>query len=500
MRGRGRSHRVLRRSLQLGVLVFVVYAAMGSHWRNYKLAHNHPRLVGMIEGEFWGKLYAWNENLLGFFGESFQSSLAFIGMPWSGRIAGLDTADPMLVVAQVVTRGPEVSASLGWLLVIPFVLAIVLGKVFCSHLCPMRLCFDLGQGVRKGLLRLGVPLSERRSEERLGAFVTLGGLLATFIAGPAVWLFVLPYVGLSASIFLAITLGSVGVLVALPLFWFAVDVLFAPGYFCHNLCPTGFVLESLGRFAPLRVRRHDSQGGALPSCPGQCNQCEVACAFSLRPKENLNMPACNRCGACVAACPTAKLSLRLRVLPMVGALLLVAQVASAHHNKGLPHYGYYENYPQLPVEEYVAFDGPWEMGAVLFNFQGLDRRTADTPNDVKIHLYLYDDRVGSAYTGPLEVEIRRKGEVVATFSRMAVDEEAVYTTRETLPSSGDYQLVALVGDEEVKLPFHVDLASDRIRWGWVATFTLPVLALFAIAFVGRKRGRFRRKRRVAWAS
>ncbi len=126
----------------------------------------------------------------------------------------------------------------------------------------------------------------------------------------------------------------------------------------------------------------------------------------------------------------------LLLVPLTGA-----GPAWANHNKGFPHYGYFENYPQAPVEEYVVIDGPWEMGAVVFNFQGIDRRKADTPNDVKIYLYLYDDRTGSAYDGPLTVEIRSDGEVVSTFERLQVDEEAVYSTRETLPRSGDYELL-----------------------------------------------------------
>ncbi len=138
-------------------------------------------------------------------------------------------------------------------------------------------------------------------------------------------------------------------------------------------------------------------------------------------------------------------------------------------------------------------DGPWEMGAVVFNFQGLDRRTADTPNDVKIYLYLYDDRTGKAYEGPLEVEIRNDGEVVATFDRIQVDEEAVYSTRETLPRSGDYELLARVGEEEVSLTFYVDLSSDRLPLEWIAGIGGSAALLIGLAALGRRRRRRRRR-------
>ena len=211
------------------------------------------------------------------------------------------------------------------------------------------------------------------------------------------------------------------------------------------------------------------------------------------------MSACDRCGRCVSACPTDKLSRGLlQIVAILVVLLLVpltsAGTAEANHNKGLPHYGYFENYPQTPVEEYVVIDGPWEMSAVVFNFQGIDRRTADTPNDVKIYLALYNDRTGSAYVGPLEVEIRIDGELVSTFERAQVDEEAVYSTRETLPHSGDYELLARVGNEEVSLTFHVDFASDRLPLEWIAGIGGSAALLIGLASVGRRRRRRRKKR------
>ena len=181
---------------------------------------------------------------------------------------------------------------------------------------------------------------------------------------------------------------------------------------------------------------------------------------------------------------------------MLLALVLWPHDAVANHSKGLPHYGYFDNYPQVPTEEYVAVDGKWEMGVVLFNFQGYDRRTSNTPNDVKIYLYLYDADAGANYTGPIDVEIRRNAEIVSSFRRVTVDEESVYATRETLPSSGDYQLaVRPKGEREIVLPFHVELASGGIPWRWITGLGLPAIAVLSLAIFGRTR-RFRPRRPV----
>ncbi len=494
---------LLRRSLQLGVIALMIYAAFGGPWRNYKLAHNHRRLVSLIEGPVWGTLYGINEDVLALVGEPARVSLGFLGFPWSARVFGLETADPSMVLANTIqtrTFRPEL-----WLgLIVPLLVALILGKVFCSHLCPMRLLFELGQGVRRGLERLGVELPELRSRNRWGGWVLAGGLLATLTSSAVVWLILLPYASFGASLSLMVTTGTLSGLAAVVAGWWLLDLLAAPGYFCHNLCPTGFLLETVSRFSLLRLRKVDD------ACPPSCDLCHRTCPYGLEPALKRQHPACDNCGRCVAVCPGQRLVRRIDLVALkrhkraavaagIIALALAPAPAQAHHNKGLPHYGYYENYPQVPTEEYIDFVGRWEIGTVIFNFQGYDRRAADTPNDVKIFLYLYDLEADQAYAGPLAVEIRHKGEVVSRFDRLQVDEEAVYSTRETLPVSGNYELVAFVegegGAEQVPLRFYVDLHGGRIRWGLIAALGAPVALIFWLALFGRRRRRRRKLRK-----
>ncbi|MDD9942988.1 MAG: 4Fe-4S binding protein [Myxococcales bacterium] len=485
--------RFIRRLLQLSVVAFVVYTALGGPFRNFKLAHNHRRLVGLMEGDLWAFLYGANEDLLALAGDAYRASFAWLGFPWAARVAGFDTVDPLLAASLGLQSGSLPASTLASL-VIPVSIAALLGKVFCSHLCPMRLLFEVGALVRRGLTRLGVelPAVPPNAGGRLGGFVLLGGLLASLSAGTAIWLFVLPYVSLSAGIFLAITAGTTAGLGLVVLFWFLVDVLFAPGYFCHSLCPTGFLLEQLGRLAPFRLKKQ----GAEP-CPANCSACQKACPYNLYPREETHRPACDNCGQCASVCPSHRLSRRFS-LPLISAATVAIWVVSsgpalAHHNKGLPHYGYFKNYPQVPTEEYIRIAGRWEIGATIFNFQGLDRRTADTPNDVKIYLYLYDLVADAAYVGPLAVELHHEGRVVARFERLEVDEEAVYSTRETLPESGEYALVALVGGpqptDRVVLPFFVDLHGDGIGFATLALTATPFMLVFGLALLGRRRRR-----------
>ena len=480
----------MRKALQLSVVAFIAYAALGTLWRNYKLAHNSSRLVGLMHGETWGRAYRLNEDFLLLMGEdTAHQSTQFLGFPWAGRIAGLDTADPILAVSLALRDGaPPLQILLALLL--PLGLALVLGKVFCSHLCPMRLAFELGELVRTGLKRLRVPLPEVVSDTRLGGWVLVGGSLATLFAGTAVWLLILPYTSLAIGMFSAITTGALSVAWVVVLLWWVIDVLFAPGYWCHNLCPTGFLLEMVGRFSLLRLVKR-----GIEECPKSCNLCERACPYRLRPKHREHRPACDNCGRCASVCPSQRLVRKLPVLAFALAWLAFPGGASAHHNKGLPHYGYYENYPQVPTEEHVEIQGRWEIGATIFNFQGYDlRQTSDTPNDVKIFLYLYDLENDENYTGPVDIEIRRDGEVVARYDRTEVDSESIYSTRETLPETGEYELVCLFEGNEASLRFYVDL-NDGLSWSTIAMIVFPVLLVFGLAVKGRSRRTRRRRRR-----
>lgn len=485
---------LLRRGLQLSVLAFVAYAAMGGMWRNFKVAHNSARLVGLMEGDSWATAYATNEDALSVWGEEpYRASFDFLGMPWAATVFGVETADPILAGAHVLSTGALVPglllAALG-----PLVLAFFLGKVFCSHLCPMRLAFELGQIVRGGLLRLRVPLPRFRSSWRLGGWVLVGGLLATVLSSTAVWLLVLPYVNLVAGLFLLLSTGTAAGLLTVVVGWWLVDVLVAPGLFCHTLCPQGALLEQVGRWSWLRLRKRP-----VPPCPTKCHVCAVVCPYGLSPRRGDHRPACDNCGQCVSACPEGKLYRRLHLPVLAAALaaMLWPAAAQAHHNKGLPHYGYFENYPQVPTQELIVVDGRWELGATVFNFQGYERHDSDAPNDVKFFVYLYDLQADQSYDGPVEFELVLDGETVATFTRETVDEELIYSTRETLPRTGDYVLRAHITDPSrpgtAELPFFVDLQEDAVPWGWILALVLPLVPLLGLAVLGRTR-----KGRARW--
>jgi ferredoxin-type protein NapH len=482
--GRGRYTQVLRKTVQVASLSFVGYAAISSYWRNYKVAHNQARLVELMTNAFWGKAYAMNEKVLSFFGDPMAVSDGFLGGPWAAHVAGIPFVDPLSVAALLAGGNvPPSAALLG--AAIPLVLAALLGKVFCSFLCPGRLLFEVSSALRFLLARAGIPVASV-AVPRIGLGVAVGSVLFAAGAGAGIFHFVLPYLAVSATLHQAILGGAVTGIAGWTVTLLLVDTLIAPGQFCHSICPTGAVLEAVGRRPALRV---ETDGSA---CPPHCTLCQRACPYGLFPGRGNHQPACDACGRCTPVCPEDKLSHRLvapghRRLPVLAALavLLLPLSASAHHNKGLPHYGYFENYPQVPTDEYVQIDGRWESGATVFNFQGLQRRTSETPNDVRIFAYVYDLQKDEGYEGVMSLTVLHKGEEVDSFARMEPNEEAVYVVRVALPSSGDYDL-RFEGEDEGKpwsttLPFRADMAADAVNWALLGGLGVVVFAVFVLA-------------------
>ncbi|MCP4804273.1 MAG: 4Fe-4S binding protein [Proteobacteria bacterium] len=289
-----------RRFCQVTSLTFVAYAAISLHWRNAKVSHNQDRIVGLMNGEHWGRLYGWNEDLLSLFGRPEEVSNEFLGMPWSATIAGVTFTDPLSVVGLLVQgEVPATAMLLGAL--IPLAVAVVAGKLFCSFLCPARLVFEIGNLVRMGLVRIGLHLPALRLP-RVGLWIALGVVLASASAGLATFHVVLPYLALGSGIAMYLTLGTVSVAAWVFLGMLAVDVFVAPGQICRALCPTGAVLEQLGRAAPLRVDKLEKT-----DC-GSCTLCTRVCPYGLDPGREQHHPACDACGRCTLVCPAEKLA------------------------------------------------------------------------------------------------------------------------------------------------------------------------------------------------
>ncbi len=472
---------VFRKVCQLAVLLFVVGTPLLTHWRNMKVAHNSPRLVALLTDDLWGTLYGWTDHVLGVFGESKGVSDGMLGQPWGAQVFGVPLSDPLAVASLLVQgQAPGLWMALG--LILPLGLALVAGKIFCSHLCPARLVFEVVNDVRLGLEKIGLFLPRVRLP-RMGIWVLVAALAFTASAGAGIFHLVLPYLALSSGVAGMVLGGGLGLSGGVFLALLLVDGLVAPGQVCRSLCPTGALLELVGRRAPVALRKSG------PTCSPRCNLCQRACPYGLFPGRETHRPACDSCGRCTVVCPEKRL-MRTLASVLCATALIVPSSAQAHHNKGLPHYGYFENYPQVPTEDLLIVDGKWEVGGVVFNFQGLQRETSDTPNDVKLFVYAYDLEVDATLRAAVDFTIvDEDGTVVSEWGRLEPDQEGVYISRETFPESGYYELIYRFDDggvpTELRLPMEIDLAADSALLPWVWVVLGVVVAVFVLALTGR---------------
>ncbi len=163
-------------------------------------------------------------------------------------------------------------------------------------------------------------------------------------------------------------------------------------------------------------------------------------------------------------------------------LCLLPLTAAAHHFKGLPHYNYFENYPEIPEDEFLGQVGDYEVSLVVYDFQGIQRENVDDPDMVRMFLVIFNLRNNDIYGGPLTLEVLDKGKVIHSERHKSSELENLYSMHQDLPDTGSYALrltLHSVDDLQCVIPFK--LSSQKIHWGkWVAGFMLVVIVIAAI--------------------
>lgn len=168
----------------------------------------------------------------------------------------------------------------------------------------------------------------------------------------------------------------------------------------------------------------------------------------------------------------------------------------AHHFKGLPHYNYFENYPQVPEEEFIGRIGDYEMSLVVYDFQGINRERVEAPDNVRLYLVIFNLRDNRVYQGKLGMEIL-DGEKVHDFETFESAElENLYSIHRELPQEGRYALRLTLEDEggvQATIPFR--LSSQKVRWErWIAG---GLVVLISVTALGARRKRVQLDRLAA---
>ena len=291
------------------VLTLLCLVAAWTHYLNLKTGYNSPRLVELAEGPWMRRFYEASEALFGLFGDPLEVAQSSGGLVWSSTVLGLPLTDPVAALSLAV-RGdvPSLRFMLG--LIAPLALALLFGRIFCAAICPASLVFFVSSRLRR-LLRRWFLLPDLKPGRGLSWGVLAGGLILAMMYGHGVWSLVLPYLAMGQTLFHSIAysnaaVGGIATAAGGALLAFVLaDLLLGDHFVCRHLCPTGRLLGSLGRRAPLGVVRDAGH------CVSSCDVCTEICPLGADPKRDA-LVDCSTCGECLSACPTACLSVGRR--------------------------------------------------------------------------------------------------------------------------------------------------------------------------------------------
>ena len=244
------------------------------------------------------------------------------GNTWSAEIGGVSIGDPLGATESIVA-GKALFRRILPSLLIPVVVTLILGRVFCSWICPAGTIFETNETLRAWLERLGVRTRNVTFRPAL-KWVVLGvGLLMSFLLSLPLLSYIYPpatvarevhggVIGWLNDIDPTLSVGSWIVVTAGTLFLFGIlliELFVSKRFWCRYVCPGGSIYSLLGVVRLVRVARD-------PATCNNCADCIKVCPMGLVPMKDKFGIACDTCLACVSVCPERALDLKLKLPKM----------------------------------------------------------------------------------------------------------------------------------------------------------------------------------------
>jgi len=317
-------HQVSRRVLQIAVLALTLGTPLLARYANYVSARELDKVSERFEGSVQGLVLVETDAVLaratgverpaGERRKADQDRLLVAarsvrGSTWSLELFGLSLTDPLAVLESVVaSRSARRVLLLGAL--IPVLGTLLLGRVFCSWICPAGFLLELSGKLRRLLRFLELRPGKMRFWTGDKYLVLALGLAISFVIGLPVLGYLYPPALVGREAHNGITVmfdraeeGLLGFSAAglTMASWFLlaialVELAFGPRLWCRSLCPGGALYALLGRWRLVRVER-------TPARCTQCGGCVLACEMGLSPMTDQIGAECDNCGKCVADCP-----------------------------------------------------------------------------------------------------------------------------------------------------------------------------------------------------
>jgi ferredoxin-type protein NapH len=217
------------------------------------------------------------------------------GTLYSLSVGPVWITDPVIGVQTLLTT-MRMDGTLLISLVMPVLIAVALGRVFCGWFCPQNTLSELTDRLAS---LVGIRRLFRPAPTPVFRYTILIGVLILTAASkiPLVSLISAPGI-LSVQAATLVYHGIVGIELGLIGFIILAELFLVRRAWCNHVCPVGSVLGLLRWKRTLRVR-FSEEGGRI--C-GKCAVCADVCQLGLNPVAGGLVPQCHNCGDCVDAC------------------------------------------------------------------------------------------------------------------------------------------------------------------------------------------------------
>lgn len=226
------------------------------------------------------------------------------GDTWSLSIGNYNIIHPAAFF-DFVFSAKSVSSYMLIAVLIPLLITLLSGRVFCSWLCPIGFILELITKINAFLKIKGFPRKININNYRY--VILAASLIAAFLFGfPVISIFDPAHLlGRELSmIFTHQEVSVAGLIFLLAIILFEIFILSRA--WCRFFCPSGACLSLLGikRICKIRVNKIECIN---------CQKCRSICPYGLEPDQIINYKTmqravCDNCGLCRDACTTGAIS------------------------------------------------------------------------------------------------------------------------------------------------------------------------------------------------
>ncbi len=251
------------------------------------------------------------------------------GNYFSLRIWKIEFVDPLFALQHLyLTFSFNGQLLLG--ILIPLLLAVFGGKLFCSFICPYNL---LAEGLQKILPKNVKTFTAQ--PRRYWAILSAWLLLALIAGFPILYFVSMPgQIGVFFSDLIFLKVAGVESLLILALL--LLDVLVFKRIWCRELCPVGALLQRFHHRKGLTITYNEMD--CICSPDETESPCVQRCPIYLNPKKPNIYPSCFNCGECVKECYFYGEALKLHF--------------GRHQTTIFPHYKLQKNEQSIKKEEF----------------------------------------------------------------------------------------------------------------------------------------------------